>query len=1307
MDISSLLAPQDSTAADEALLSRGGSGSGRRTHSSSHTQTSLPTPSVVGAESTPPSNIRGAPLVNGTTTARQNPTTTVGMDTLAELASMQHHQQAARASATGLRSAELIDPRQLPAMGFQSMQACSHNTKRKCTPCSSLDITMTDAPSSEQARPRAACVSEEDQQTIAELITYLKSNLYAYESYVQLINLLHQGFISHVHPPATTTHDDTPSSFELLAELRWARELMAERFAAGEEIWVDWISDESMLANTLEENIDVIELCKKAVEDEAGSTRLWLLYGNWMRILYDAAHFGNKESLSGAQVKGTKPWTEEEREMGKELFSWENMLDIWKQGVRATRWRINDSYQVWNEYASSLLDDLKMAPSTAKIENIRAAFTDRLQVPHTGWDQTSHEFSMFITNYDNASYEETMVRANSLAKSAKEKYAMREMYELEVIRAIKSADRDAEWIAFTRYLEWETGQSRKKTDLQLCCALYERLLSRFGVEATLWEEYVYFILEKRVDIGPNAVSLLEILKRATRHCPWSGGLWSQFLLSLERAGKPFQEVEAIKHKATQTGLFDIGGWEEVMKVYIAWCGFLKRRAFLEKATDEDLDVAEVGIRSALEGVAELGKRKQGKDYHGDPRFRLESIYIQYLSEKGLWEEAREVWKDLVKDRGDSHTFWLSYYTWEVLCWGRASGAQSAVSANTGRLLPPPSYATGVLQQAVKRPDVDWPEKVQEALLDHVQIHDDAKELQEAVLLVRRMSKVVKKRREQQALEAATLAQSQEPNVSAAATLAAANEEVVSSTKRKRGLETDAGDTSTVKKGRQDTLVQIEQPEVDQKLPATSLMKRDRENTTVIVRNLPASATEAKVRQYFRDCGTINSIKVLLDGDGDSATATIEFESKDDVLAAQTRDMKRFDGNEIEVHIGTGLTLYVTNYPPTADEAYIRDLFKDHGEIVDVRFPSLKFNTHRRFCYVQFKYPSQARNAMKLDGISLGERETLVVKMSDPNRKEDRKGPVHEGREIFVANLDWSATEDELSQIFLKYGTVERARIPRKVNGASKGIGYVVFSSKDEANAALDLHLTKFKSRVLNVALSEPNPTKRQATTIITSEPSLGQANGKHSPPLPHHQESPMADTSTPPPQPSNHTTSSIKEKTLGVMNVPDTVNDARITQLFSAYGQLKRVLLRPDHRGAIVEFENVADAGKAALALEGVEIAPGRKLMIGSVQELMREKAEYRDGKLVPSRLQKSTHVKRPVQQNSAGRGVAGGKRRGGLGFKAGVRGVGNTSSTGGLKETDKDEGSSREKESGNIEARTGKPKSNADFKAMFLKQEH
>lgn len=41
-------------------------------------------------------------------------------------------------------------------------------------------------------------------------------------------------------------------------------------------------------------------------------------------------------------------------------------------------------------------------------------------------------------------------------------------------------------------------------------------------------------------------------------------------------------------------------------------------------------------------------------------------------------------------------------------------------------------------------------------------------------------------------------------------------------------------------------------------------------------------------------------------------------------------MKTFDGQSIEVQVGSGSTLFVTNFPPTADDAYIRDMFQKVG-----------------------------------------------------------------------------------------------------------------------------------------------------------------------------------------------------------------------------------------------------------------------------------------------------------------------------------------------------------------------------------------
>ena len=119
----------------------------------------------------------------------------------------------------------------------------------------------------------------------------------------------------------------------------------------------------------------------------------------------------------------------------------------------------------------------------------------------------------------------------------------------------------------------------------------------------------------------------------------------------------------------------------------------------------------------------------------------------------------------------------------------------------------------------------------------------------------------------------------------------------------------------------------------------------------------------------------------------------------------------------------------------------------YGELVDVRFPSLKYNTHRRFCYVQFKSASDAEAATQLNGKEVGKSGKLVVKMSDPGHRQDREGPVYEGREVYVSNVDWSATEEDLGSIFKIYGKVERVRIPRNVANKSKGIAFIVFSAK--------------------------------------------------------------------------------------------------------------------------------------------------------------------------------------------------------------------------------------------------------------------
>lgn len=70
-----------------------------------------------------------------------------------------------------------------------------------------------------------------------------------------------------------------------------------------------------------------------------------------------------------------------------------------------------------------------------------------------------------------------------------------------------------------------------------------------------------------------------------------------------------------------------------------------------------------------------------------------------------------------------------------------------------------------------------------------------------------------------------------------------------------------------------------------------------------------------------------------------------------------------------------------------------------------------------------------------------------MKISDPGKRQERVGPLHEGRELHLLNVDWKATEAEIREAFSRYGKVEKVRIPRDVGGKSKGFAFVVFSNK--------------------------------------------------------------------------------------------------------------------------------------------------------------------------------------------------------------------------------------------------------------------
>ena len=81
--------------------------------------------------------------------------------------------------------------------------------------------------------------------------------------------------------------------------------------------------------------------------------------------------------------------------------------------------------------------------------------------------------------------------------------------------------------------------------------------------------------------------------------------------------------------------------------------------------------------------------------------------------------------------------------------------------------------------------------------------------------------------------------------------------------------------------------------------------------------------------------------------------------------------------------------------------------------------------------------------------------------------------------IYVGNLAYSVTEDDLRQAFSQFGTVTSANvITDKFSGQSKGFGFVEMADNAEADAAIKaLNDSALKGRNMKVNQAKPREAR--------------------------------------------------------------------------------------------------------------------------------------------------------------------------------------------------------------------------------------
>ncbi|NXX77562.1 NUCL protein, partial [Urocolius indicus] len=148
---------------------------------------------------------------------------------------------------------------------------------------------------------------------------------------------------------------------------------------------------------------------------------------------------------------------------------------------------------------------------------------------------------------------------------------------------------------------------------------------------------------------------------------------------------------------------------------------------------------------------------------------------------------------------------------------------------------------------------------------------------------------------------------------------------------------------------------------------------------------------------------------------------------------------------------SAFSLFVGNLVATKEFEELKTGIKEFFEKKNIEVLDVRIGSSKRFGYVDFSSAEDLDKALQLNGKKLMGLEIKLEKAkSKESMKENKKE--RDARTLFVKNLPYRVTEDELREVF--ENAVE-VRIVMNKEGSSKGMAYIEFKTEADANKALE------------------------------------------------------------------------------------------------------------------------------------------------------------------------------------------------------------------------------------------------------------
>uniref|UniRef100_A0A9J7Y1M6 Probable RNA-binding protein 19 n=1 Tax=Cyprinus carpio carpio TaxID=630221 RepID=A0A9J7Y1M6_CYPCA len=330
-------------------------------------------------------------------------------------------------------------------------------------------------------------------------------------------------------------------------------------------------------------------------------------------------------------------------------------------------------------------------------------------------------------------------------------------------------------------------------------------------------------------------------------------------------------------------------------------------------------------------------------------------------------------------------------------------------------------------------------------------------------------------------------------------------------------------------------------------------------------------------------------------EGDSAADKNEEEKEEEeVSPGQNTDSAYESGDKTSsqkstkpaaqnmIEPSTEFTVKLRGAPFNVTEQQVKE-FMVPLKPVAIRFGKNSDGRKSGYVYVDLRSEAEVERALRFNKDYMGGRYIEVFRVNNfkndrrsAKRSEKERNFVHELRDdeeeedvaesgrLFVRNLPYTCTEEELKEVFIKYGPLSEVLFPiDSLTKKPKGFAFVTYMIPENAVSALaqlDGHVFQESdgSLAVRMALGETQIVQETRQFLLDNGVSLdsfSQAAGQRS------------------------------NSVILVKNLPSGVQVAELEALFSPHGSLGRVLLPPSGLTAIVEFLEPTEAKRALMKL--------------------------------------------------------------------------------------------------------------------------